>query len=654
MSITLNSIPASQIVSVTPSVIGAGGTGLDLICLMLTTNTRVPLGTSGAPIPLSFPNAQAVADYFGATSQEASEASVYFNGFTNSTKKPNSVLFSQYPVDDVGAYLRGGNISGLTLAQLQAITGVLTITIDGTPHTSSSINLSTATSFTAAAQLITDGLGLVGPTQASFTASIGAAFTATASGTDLTVSAVTGVIHPGTAASATITGTGVPASTWIVSQTSGTPGAAGVYVTNQATTASSASITCTSTTMDVTVVASGALAVGQEVEGSGISSTYITALGTGTGGTGTYLITDIQHVASEAMTGVMPTVTYDSVSGAFVIISATDGVTSTIGYGSGTISAAIKVTSATGAILSQGADGTDPTTYMDAVIAYTQAWATFMTLFDPDDTGNDLKQEFASWTNDQNNRFAYVAWDTDITPTESSAATSSLGYILLHNDSSGTGVIYEPTGEDTDFTAAFLAGMTASIDFDQTNGRTTAAFRNQTGLTPQVTSGTVASNLEANGYNYYGQWATAADQFRFLYPGSISGPFSWWDSYVNQIWLNAACQLALMTMLTTYRSIPYNPTGYGYIRAAVAVPAKAGVNNGVIRAGVPLSDAQVAEVNAAAGIAIDRVLFTEGWCLVIQPASAQVRAARGSPTIILFYMDGESVQRINLSSVLIQ
>ena len=61
-----------------------------------------------------------------------------------------------------------------------------------------------------------------------------ASFTATGSGTNLTVSAVTGFL----AAGATISsrdGT-IPASTTIVSQTSGTTGGAGVYVTNNATT----------------------------------------------------------------------------------------------------------------------------------------------------------------------------------------------------------------------------------------------------------------------------------------------------------------------------------------------------------------------------------------------------------------------------------
>jgi len=63
--------------------------------------------------------------------------------------------------------------------------------------------------------------------------------TATGSGTNLTVSAVsTGIVPIG----CTIAGTGIPVGTKILSQTSGTPGGVGVYVTDQATTASAAAV----------------------------------------------------------------------------------------------------------------------------------------------------------------------------------------------------------------------------------------------------------------------------------------------------------------------------------------------------------------------------------------------------------------------------
>jgi hypothetical protein len=57
------------------------------------------------------------------------------------------------------------------------------------------------------------------------------------------------------------------------------------------------------TTMTVTAVASGALAVGQTVNGSGVTAnTTITALGTGTGGTGTYTVNQSQTVSSSSLT----------------------------------------------------------------------------------------------------------------------------------------------------------------------------------------------------------------------------------------------------------------------------------------------------------------------------------------------------------------
>jgi hypothetical protein len=119
----------------------------------------------------------------------------------------------------------------------------------------------------------------------------GAAFTGTGSGTNLTVTAITGTILPGMV----LSGTGVPGGTTIVSQTSGTIGGAGVYVTSVSTTSSSASLTATNP-----------IAVGQFVYGTNVApGTIITALGSGTGGNGTYVVAVNQIVTSEAMTSVI-------------------------------------------------------------------------------------------------------------------------------------------------------------------------------------------------------------------------------------------------------------------------------------------------------------------------------------------------------------
>src|SRR4051812_30944604 len=104
-------IPADFLVAVTPGVLGAGGAGLDLNGLVLTTSTRVPIGTVA-----SFPSGASVASFFGGGSKEdqianggASLGSGYFQGFTNSLKKPGALLFVQYPATAVAAYVRGGD-----------------------------------------------------------------------------------------------------------------------------------------------------------------------------------------------------------------------------------------------------------------------------------------------------------------------------------------------------------------------------------------------------------------------------------------------------------------------------------------------------------------------------------------------------------------
>ena len=61
----MSTIPADLFVSATPSVLAAGGSALDLNGLVLTTSTRVPIGTV-----MSFPDGTSVANFFGGGSKE--------------------------------------------------------------------------------------------------------------------------------------------------------------------------------------------------------------------------------------------------------------------------------------------------------------------------------------------------------------------------------------------------------------------------------------------------------------------------------------------------------------------------------------------------------------------------------------------------------
>jgi len=142
-------------------------------------------------------------------------------------------------------------------------------------------------------------------TNATATASMGATFTASGSGTNLTVSAVTGLITVGETLGTT---TGIPAGTTIVSQTSGTPGGAGVYVTSVATTISAATATSFGTTLNVTAVASGSLDIGESVTGTGIPAGAVLAsqISGATGGVGVYSLSvpATAYAASTTVTSV--------------------------------------------------------------------------------------------------------------------------------------------------------------------------------------------------------------------------------------------------------------------------------------------------------------------------------------------------------------
>lgn len=493
-----NSIPASAIVSVQPSVINAGGTGLSLSGLLLTNSTRAPIGSI-----LSFTTATAVGAYFGVSSTEAALAGVYFAGFDGSSVKPANLLFAQYPSTAVAAYLRGGSVGGLTLAQLQALSGTLIITTEAGVKTSTTINLAAATSFSNAATLI----------QAGFT----------------------------------------------------TPGF---------------------------------------------------------------------------------TVTYDSIASAFLITDSVTGATGSISFATGTLSTPLALTQATGAVQSLGAAAATPQAFMTSIINQTQNFVSFMTSFEPS-TPDCVS--FAAWTNSQNNRYAYMAWDTDINATTFNPTTTA-GYLIEQAGYSGTVLIYS-AGPDK---AAFAMSFGPSMDFNKTGDAHTAAFRTQAGLTADVTNQQIAANLIANGYNFYGSYATAAQGFVFFNPGQISGQFDWMDDYLFQIQLNNAFQLALMELITTAGRIPYNDTGYGMIETQLLDPIEAALNFGSIEAGVTLSNAQQTQINAAAGIDCAATVENRGWYLSILDAAPSVRAARGSPPCTFIYTSGESIQTIVLSSIEVQ
>ena len=169
-----------------------------------------------------------------------------------------------------------------------------------------------------------------------------------------------------------------------------------------------------------------------------------------------------------------------------------------------------------------------------------------------------------------------------------------------------------------------------------------------------VTTAAMAANLLANGYNFYGAYATASQTFVQFQNGSVSGPFAWLDSYINQIWLNSLLQLTLMTFMTQVKSVPYTQAGYAQIESALSTPIGQGLSFGAYSPGVILSSGQIQIINNTAGFNVAPTLVAQGWYLLILPATPAVRAVRGSPPCTFWYLDGGSIQTITLASIEVQ
>lgn len=139
------------------------------------------------------------------------------------------------------------------------------------------------------------------PAGATGTGSIGATFTATATGNQLAVTSVTGKISIGDV----IAGTGVPAGTSIIAGPSA--GGAGTYTTSVVTTAAAATVTSFGNVLHVTVV-TGVFAPGDAISGTGVpaNATLGLQLSGAAGGVGDYLlnVAASAYAASTALTTV--------------------------------------------------------------------------------------------------------------------------------------------------------------------------------------------------------------------------------------------------------------------------------------------------------------------------------------------------------------
>ena len=351
-------------------------------------------------------------------------------------------------------------------------------------------------------------------------------------------------------------------------------------------------------------------------------------------------------------------VAYDSAGDQFTFTSNSTGATSTVTFANGTngIDDALKLTALSGASLIEGTAGigNDVSPAMNALTAITQNWFTFVTTYE---ATLIHKKSFSDWVSTHNAEYAYVCWDTTATAVVVNDANDNIeNYVKSHDIDNVVIITKDPTvTEDLNLVAAFVCGSAASIDFTAVNNRPTFAFKKQSGLAPSVMSATIAQNIIDNGANFYGRYGTKNEDFTWLYPGQVSGKWKWFDELTNATYMKATMQNTLLTLLGNVPSIPYNQQGYkGLIATSLLGDIASFINYGAIRIGVTLSAQQVASVNFQAGRDISTDLFNHGYVLDVLDPGAIVRGDRGSPIINLWYTSGGAVQKINMTTTLLQ
>ncbi|EAN9129214.1 DUF3383 family protein, partial [Salmonella enterica] len=176
------------------------------------------------------------------------------------------------------------------------------------------------------------------------------------------------------------------------------------------------------------------------------------------------------------------------------------------------------MTSATGAVLSQGAPVSDVPDTMAAITNASQQWAGFSTV---SEVTTAQHMAFSAWVNGQGKRYFYVAWTTDGNA-KAKGNTDHVAYqIITVNNYSAVVPVFASDGNK----AAAVLGYAACLDFVRPEGRVPFKFREYEGLTADVTSGSDYDALIAAGYNFYGKYAENSVVEDYWADGTITGDF---------------------------------------------------------------------------------------------------------------------------------
>lgn len=163
----ISAIDTRLIVDVTFELIPVAGSSVDYPSMVFTRNTTVPLRENGLGV-IVFYDMDDVARYFGGDSEEYQFARVFFTVDNSSTARPDRITFLAWPDAARAPWIRGTTSPAL-MTDIRAIgSGEFSLNINGTAHSITAIDLSSASTYSEVATLLQTAIRVTDPDVPAF------------------------------------------------------------------------------------------------------------------------------------------------------------------------------------------------------------------------------------------------------------------------------------------------------------------------------------------------------------------------------------------------------------------------------------------------------------------------------------------------------
>lgn len=595
-----NTLPVSRLINVTINMSPQAAQGANLNTgLIMGASTVIDAGERFR----AYASANAVGTDFGLTAPEYLAANLHFQ----QTPQPSTLLVGRWAKTATSAKLKGGLLSAAAQVMSNWTTvsnGGFNITIDGTVKNITTLDFTAQTNLNGVASVISTALGSAGS----------CVWNANYSRFEITSSS-TGA---GTAASGTITFSGVPANNdtvtiggTVVTFVTGTPTGNQVLIGGTAAQ--------TAANLQTFLQASADVNIAKCKYSTTLAVTTVTYASVGTAGNAFTLAKTSTNI---------------TVSGATL----TGGVNaSTITYATSPasgqdVSTQLGLVTGIASVPANGVNAEQPVDAVSAMIGY--AGTQFLGVSFADTTITNVQHLAVAAFIEADQKHLYGATSQEpaaVDPTQ----TSDLGYQMAQLGYKYSIVQYSSTSP---YAVASLFGRLLTVNFNGNRTTITLMYKTEPGIVAESLNTSQANALDAKRYNYFVNY----DNNTAIIQTGVTPSGIFIDSVYNAIWFRNRVQTDLYNALyLSQTKIPQTDAGNQILAGTIESSCAAAVNNGYLAPGVWNS--------AGFGALNQGDTLSKGYYVYAPPISSQStsdRQARKSVPFQVAALEAGAIQSI--------